>query len=164
MEGLLNRELSFDLSPQARHRPASSQTEQKARAGSASSGRPRESQRLSAGTMRFFCLPVIAVGVATAFIPSATLRSSMRVSSSSQQGNPSRCRPLRSANAAAVDGEAKEASAAAVGGGSEHGAGTVGVIVCDHGSRRENANTMLFEVAERYRSFSGFDIVEVCST
>lgn len=39
--------------------------------------------------------------------------------------------------------------------------GSVGVIVCDHGSRRENANKMLFEVAERYRSFSGFDIVEV---
>lgn len=40
-------------------------------------------------------------------------------------------------------------------------AGPVGVIVCDHGSRRETANTMLFEVAERYRSYSGFDIVEV---
>lgn len=39
--------------------------------------------------------------------------------------------------------------------------GAVGVIVCDHGSRRENANTMLFEVAERYRNFSGFQIVEV---
>ena len=40
---------------------------------------------------------------------------------------------------------------------------TVGVIVCDHGSRRKNANEMLFEVAERYRAFAGFDIVEVKS-
>ncbi|CAN0421044.1 unnamed protein product, partial [Laminaria digitata] len=44
--------------------------------------------------------------------------------------------------------------------GAEGAIDTVGVIVCDHGSRRENANTMLFEVAERYRSFSGFNIVE----
>lgn len=36
-----------------------------------------------------------------------------------------------------------------------------GVIVCDHGSRREKANDMLFEVAERYRSFAGYDVVEV---
>lgn len=114
--------------------------------------------------MRLFCLPVIAVGVATAFIPSTTPHSSMRVSSSSQQRNPLRYRPLRSASAAAVDGETNEASSSAAGGGSKNGAGTIGVIVCDHGSRRENANTMLFEVAERYRSFSGFDIVEVCST
>ena len=93
----------------------------------------------------------------------------MRVSSSSQQGNPLRCRPSRSADAAAVHGEIRAAAAAAAaaaeaGGGSEDGMDTVGVIVCDHGSRRENANTMLFEVAERYRSFSGFEIVEVCST
>lgn len=36
-----------------------------------------------------------------------------------------------------------------------------GVIVCDHGSRRQQANDMLFEVAERYRSFAGCDVVEV---
>lgn len=41
------------------------------------------------------------------------------------------------------------------------GTEVIGVIVCDHGSRRENANEMLFEVAERYRAFAGFDIVEV---
>lgn len=41
------------------------------------------------------------------------------------------------------------------------GAGKVGVIVCDHGSRREQANQMLFEVAERYRCFAGCDVVEV---
>lgn len=39
--------------------------------------------------------------------------------------------------------------------------GVVGVIVCDHGSRRENANEMLFDVAKRYQSFAGVDIVEV---
>ena len=87
----------------------------------------------------------------------------MRVWSSSQQGKQLRCRPLRSA-----DGSTRAAVAAADGGRgggeAEDGIDTVGVIVCDHGSRRENANAMLFEVAERYRSFSGFDIVEVCST
>lgn len=43
----------------------------------------------------------------------------------------------------------------------DRGAEIIGIIVCDHGSRRENANEMLFEVAERYRAFTGFDIVEV---
>lgn len=116
--------------------------------------------------MRFICLAVITVGVVNAFIPSVIPRSSVRVSSSSQQENSVRYRRLGSADPAAVDGGTRVAAAAApaAGGGSEDGINTVGVIVCDHGSRRENANTMLFEVAERYRSFSGFDIVEVCST
>lgn len=115
--------------------------------------------------MRFICLAVITVGVVTAFIPSVIPRSSVRVSSSSQQEYPVRYRRLGSTDPAAVDGGTRVAAAApTAGGGSQDGIDTVGVIVCDHGSRRENANTMLFEVAERYRSFSGFDIVEVCST
>lgn len=39
--------------------------------------------------------------------------------------------------------------------------GILGVIVCDHGSRRKQANDMLSEVAERYRTYAGFDVVEV---
>lgn len=41
---------------------------------------------------------------------------------------------------------------------------SLGVIICDHGSRRKEANDMLFEVAERYRSYTGCDTVEVGAT
>ncbi|CAM9368221.1 unnamed protein product [Choristocarpus tenellus] len=46
--------------------------------------------------------------------------------------------------------------------GTDHSVGgtRVGVIVCDHGSRRETANNMLFEVVERYRSFSKYEVIE----
>ncbi|CAM9956395.1 unnamed protein product, partial [Phaeothamnion confervicola] len=36
----------------------------------------------------------------------------------------------------------------------------VGVIICDHGSKRKAANDMLSEVAQRYRDASGQEIVE----
>lgn len=44
---------------------------------------------------------------------------------------------------------------------SDDNPGILGVIVCDHGSRRKQANDMLLEVAERYRTYAGFDVVEV---
>lgn len=108
--------------------------------------------------MRLLCFVAVVVGVAAAFVPSSIPSSSTRVSSAAAHQQHQRSnrlpRPRRRATAvaAAEGGEGKEGAAAA---------GSVGVIVCDHGSRRENANTMLFEVAERYRTFSGFDIVEV---
>lgn len=115
--------------------------------------------------MRLLCfMTAVAVGVAAAFVPSFIPTSSTRtrtaaaVASQHTHGSAASTRRLarREATAAVREGR----------GGGDTGDGgaeteAVGVIVCDHGSRRENANTMLFEVAERYRSFSGFEIVEV---
>lgn len=114
--------------------------------------------------MRLVCFAAAsAVGVAAAFVPSAIPYSSCLRTSSSAAGNQPRQR--NDAEYAASSARRRAATAAAAGAASEEGGGgdggRVGVIVCDHGSRRENANTMLFEVAERYRSFSGFEIVEV---
>ncbi|CAM9613895.1 unnamed protein product [Ectocarpus sp. 12 AP-2014] len=105
-----------------------------------------------------------AVGAAAAFVPSAIPFSSCVRTSSSAAGSQPRQRndaeyAAPSARRRAATAAAAAAAAASEGGGGGDG-GRVGVIVCDHGSRRENANTMLFEVAERYRSFSGFEIVE----
>ncbi len=105
--------------------------------------------------MRLLCLAAVTVGVAAAFVPSS-IPGSTRTSSAVGPQHPrsnhiSRRRATAAAAGGKEGGEGKEGA----------GPGSVGVIVCDHGSRRENANTMLFEVAERYRSFSGFDIVEV---
>ena len=36
----------------------------------------------------------------------------------------------------------------------------IGVIIVDHGSKREEANNMLFKVVEKYKSFSYHNIVE----
>ncbi|CAM9402512.1 unnamed protein product [Ectocarpus sp. 4 AP-2014] len=105
-----------------------------------------------------------AVGVAAAFVPSAIPFSSCVRTSSSAAGNQPRQRNDAEYAASSAGRRAATAAAAAAAAAAEEGGGgdgrRVGVIVCDHGSRRENANTMLFEVAERYRSFSGFEIVE----
>lgn len=100
-------------------------------------------------TMRLVCFVAVSLGVVAAFIPSS-VPSTTRASSAAGYRNDVLF-------AASSRGSARRATAAGV----DDNSGSVGVIVCDHGSRRENANTMLFEVAERYRSFSGFDIVEV---
>ncbi|CAM9100957.1 unnamed protein product [Ectocarpus fasciculatus] len=110
-----------------------------------------------------FAAAAAAVGVAAAFVPSATPCSSVRTSLSAAGSQP---RQRNEADYAASSARRAATAAAATAAASEGGGGgggdggRVGVIVCDHGSRRENANTMLFEVAERYRSFSGFEIVE----
>lgn len=41
------------------------------------------------------------------------------------------------------------------------GEDNMGIIICDHGSRRKEANDMLFEVAKRYRCYAGSSVVEV---
>ncbi|CAM9374286.1 unnamed protein product [Chrysoparadoxa australica] len=38
--------------------------------------------------------------------------------------------------------------------------GAVGVIIVDHGSKRQAANDMISEVAKRYKAFSGAGVVE----
>ncbi|CAM9579273.1 unnamed protein product [Ectocarpus sp. 6 AP-2014] len=113
--------------------------------------------------MRLVCFAAAsAVGVAAAFVPSAIPYSSCVRTSSSAAGNQPRQRNDAEYAASSARRRAATATAAASGGGGGGGGdgGRVGVIVCDHGSRRVNANTMLFEVAERYGSFSGFEIVE----
>lgn len=111
--------------------------------------------------MRWLCVAAASLGVAAAFLPShvpSTSRTSSAAAAAAAQQNKVlfAASPRRSARRAAAVGEGGGGGAADV-----DDSGPVGVIVCDHGSRRENANTMLFDVAERYRTFSGFDIVEV---
>lgn len=106
--------------------------------------------------MRLLCFAAVSLGVAAAFVPSP-VPSTNRESSAAAQRN-------SVIFAASPRGSARRRSTAVGEGGggtADVNPGSVGVIVCDHGSRRENANTMLFEVAERYRAYSGFDIVEV---
>lgn len=38
---------------------------------------------------------------------------------------------------------------------------SVGVVICDHGSRRKDSNDMLFEFGELYKQMSGSEIVEM---
>lgn len=120
--------------------------------------------------MRILCLVSFAVS-SVAFVPS-TLRcvvppflgntehlitnsvDKLHRSSVRLQYDTRRCQALRAAG--------DEGATSREGGlAQDNGEGMVGVIVCDHGSRREQANDMLFVVAERYRSFAGCDIVEV---
>eukprot|EP00752_Nemacystus_decipiens_P002636 g2468.t1 len=116
--------------------------------------------------MRFLlCLAAIYLGIAVAFVPShvpGASRASSASSAAAAARAPGAAQQSKVLLAASPRRSARRAAAVGEGRGGTAGAdsGLVGVIVCDHGSRRENANTMLFEVAERYRSFSGFDIVE----
>lgn len=123
--------------------------------------------------MRVLCIAVIALGYVAAFVPSLYPSTTARRSNYSSKQlqakqKPQRCDVLLRTTAAAAasadfDEQTEEQGLRA--GGTEGGKEpTIGVIVCDHGSRRENANDMLFEVAERYRSFAGCDIVEVSVT
>lgn len=38
---------------------------------------------------------------------------------------------------------------------------SIGVVICDHGSRRKDSNDMLFEFGELYKQMSGSEIVEM---
>lgn len=113
--------------------------------------------------MRALCFIAATVGAAAAFVPSS-IPSSSRISCGQHRNFDcaASTRRTRTAPATAAGGVAA-AEAVEKSGAAEGSSGSVGVIVCDHGSRRKNANEMLFEVAERYRSFSGFEIVEVGS-
>lgn len=112
--------------------------------------------------MRALCLAAAAVGVATAFTPNSLLATRTLPPSTAHQIRNRAATPSFT-DAAQPRSHRRElrASEGAQGRGQHGSAEAVGVIVCDHGSRRANANEMLFEVAERYRSFAGFEIVEV---
>ena len=43
---------------------------------------------------------------------------------------------------------------------SEHDRSSVGIIVVDHGSRREESNNLLLDVVTMFREHAGYDIVE----
>ncbi|CAM9635230.1 unnamed protein product, partial [Hapterophycus canaliculatus] len=110
--------------------------------------------------MRALCFVAATVGVAAAFVP-GSVSSSSRISYGQHRNIDCAASPRPTSRAAAAPtAPTAEVQAQAQAGEVDGSAGNLGVIVCDHGSRRENANAMLFEVAERYRSFSGFDIVE----
>ena len=42
----------------------------------------------------------------------------------------------------------------------EHSKGSVGIIIVDHGSRKAEANEMLFDIVDQYKQFSNNKIVE----
>lgn len=125
---------------------------------------PRARQETPASTMRIVCFSAASVALCAAFVPRAIPFISLRTISAGRQReqtlqvrqNQTQSDAIRASGATSVDGATQGAGA-----GTGKSMATVGVIVCDHGSRRENANEMLFEVAERYRSFAGIDIVEV---
>lgn len=117
---------------------------------------------------RLLCLAAAALGSAAAFVVPIYSTLVERTAPPLQHQKPQqkqqkqhkRNEVVTSATALSV---AREAVDGATREGEEHinGEGVMGVIVCDHGSRRENANEMLFDVAKRYQSFAGVGIVEV---
>lgn len=98
-------------------------------------------------------------------VPSSFRFGAQRQSCEAQQAEPANHRASRTTSCRTSRQRRAGAGAAAAASQSEATGNEyerIGVIICDHGSRREQANSMLLEVAERYRSFAGCDVVEVC--
>lgn len=116
---------------------------------------------------RFLCLAAAALGSAAAFVVPIYSICVERTALPLQQQEPQQKQEQHKRNEVVTSATALSVAREAVDGatreGEKHlnGEGVVGVIVCDHGSRRENANEMLFDVVKRYQSFAGVGIAEV---